>query len=242
MALITSLYTLAAAALLLGLAIAHSSSPMCLAFFFDSRVRSENLRAPDHGVSGWIARKLMAIVNAESNGDVVEALLDVQSGHTLIELGPGHGFCLRAILRKQPAHVYAIEVSGSFRSMLASDPYFSQAVESRVLRIRGDAGPRYPDIPSASIDRILGMNVLTFLNPLTDYVDEVYRVLKPGGFVVWGNKDVAKAGHPDVFVNTDWDACAATMAAAGLEVTKASARLSGKSAYLPLIGRKPPRD
>ena len=36
------------------------------------------------------------------------------------------------------------------------------------------------------------MNVLTFLNPLRDYVDEVYRVLKPGGFVVWGNKDVAK--------------------------------------------------
>ena len=232
------LYTLAGAVLLLGLAFAHRSSPLCVGFFFDSRVRSESLRAPGHGVSGWIARKLMAIVNAESNSDVVEALLDVQSGHKVIELGPGHGFSLRIILRKQPEYVYAIEVSESFRSLLASDPYFSQAVESRVLTIRGDTGPRYPDIPSASIDRILGMNVLTFLNPLRDYVDEVYRVLKPGGFVVWGNKDVAKAGHPHVFVNTDWDACAAMMADAGLEVTRTSARLSGKSAYLPLVGRK----
>ena len=109
-----------------------------------------------------------------------DALLDVQSGHKVIELGPGHGFSLRIILRKQPEYVYAIEVSESFRSLLASDPYFSQAVESRVLTIRGDTGPRYPDIPSASIDRILGMNVLTFLNPLRDYVDEVYRVAKMG--------------------------------------------------------------
>ena len=107
-----------------------------------------------------------------------------------------------------------------------------------MLEIRGDAGPRLPFIPSESVDRVLGMNVLQFLDPLRDYVDEVYRVLKPGGFVVWGNKDVAKAGHPHVFVNTDWDACAAMMADAGLEVTRTSARLSGKSAYLPLVGRK----
>ena len=112
------LYTLAGAVLLLGLAFAHRSSPLCVGFFFDSRVRSESLRAPGHGVSGWIARKLMAIVNAESNSDVVEALLDVQSGHKVIELGPGHGFSLRIILRKQPEHVYAIEVSESFRSLL----------------------------------------------------------------------------------------------------------------------------
>ena len=38
------------------------------------------------------------------------------------------------------------------------------------------------------------MNVLQFLDPLREYVDEVYRVLKPGGLVVWGNKDLAKAG------------------------------------------------
>ena len=107
-----------------------------------------------------------------------------------------------------------------------------------MLEIRGDAGPRLPFIPSESVDRVLGMNVLQFLDPLREYVDEVYRVLKPGGFVVWGNKDVAKAGHPAVFVNTDWDACAAMMADAGLEVTRTSARLSGKSAYLPLVGRK----
>ena len=108
-----------------------------------------------------------------------------------------------------------------------------------MLEIRGDAGPRLPFIPSESVDRLLGMNVLQFLDPLREYVDEVYRVLKPGGLVVWGNKDVAKAGDPAVFVNTDWDKCAAVMSAAGFEVTRAKVRLSGKSAYLPLVGRKP---
>ena len=234
-----ALYTHAVAVLLLSVAIFHRSSPAYLGFFFSSRFRSQSLRAPGDGLSGWIARKLMAVVNAESNVDVVESLLSVRSGQTVIELGPGHGFSLREILRKQPGRVYAIEVSESFRSMLAADTYFSKAVESRVLEIRGDAGPRLPFISSESVDRVLAMNVLTFLNPLKEYVAEVYRVLKPGGFVVYGSKDVAKTGDPAVFVNTDWDACAAVMTAAGLEVTKASVRLSGKSAYLPLIGRKP---
>eukprot|EP00321_Phaeocystis_globosa_P006850 CAMPEP_0118823436 /NCGR_PEP_ID=MMETSP1162-20130426/9909_1 /TAXON_ID=33656 /ORGANISM="Phaeocystis Sp, Strain CCMP2710" /LENGTH=251 /DNA_ID=CAMNT_0006754049 /DNA_START=14 /DNA_END=769 /DNA_ORIENTATION=- len=230
---------IAVAVAVLSVVIFHRSSPVFLGFFLESRSLAESLRAPGPGVSGWIARKMMAIVNAESNVDVVESLLSVHSGHTVVELGPGHGFSLREILRKEPAHVYAIEVSESFRSTLAADSDFSKAVEDKVLEIRGDAGPRLPFIPSESVDRLLGMNVLQFLDPLEEYVDEVYRVLKPGGLVVWGNKDVAKAGDPAVFVNTDWDKCAAVMSAAGFEVTSAKVRLSGKSAYLPLVGRKP---
>ena len=95
---------IAVAVAVLSVVIFHRSSPVYLGFFFDSRSRAESLRAPGPGVSGWIARKLMAIVNQESNVDVVESLLSVHSGHTVVELGPGHGFSLREILRKEPAH------------------------------------------------------------------------------------------------------------------------------------------
>ena len=125
----------AVAVAVLSVVIFHRSSPVYLGFFFDSRSRAESLRAPGPGVSGWIARKMMAIVNAESNVDVVESLLSVHSGHTVVELGPGHGFSLREILRKEPAHVYAIEVSESFRSTLAADSDFSKAVEVLTLTL-----------------------------------------------------------------------------------------------------------
>ena len=126
---------IAVAVAVLSVVIFHRSSPVYLGFFFDSRSRAESLRAPGPGVSGWIARKLMAIVNQESNVDVVESLLSVHSGHTVVELGPGHGFSLREILRKEPAHVYAIEVSESFRSTLAADSDFSKAVEVLTLTL-----------------------------------------------------------------------------------------------------------
>ena len=149
----------AVAVAVLSVVIFHRSSPVYLGFFFDSRSLAESLRAPGPGVSGWIARKMMAIVNAESNVDVVESLLSVHSGHTIVELGPGHGFSLREILRKEPAHVYAIEVSESFRSTLAADSDFSKAVEvltltltltltrKRCLRYVATPGPAFHSFP-----------------------------------------------------------------------------------------------
>ena len=70
------------------------------------------------------------------------------------------------------------------------------------------------------------------------HLREVHRILKPGGFVVWGCKEPAKQGDPAVFVNTDWERCAEAMVAAGLTGEKGSTRLEGRASYIPLIGRK----
>ena len=48
----------------------------------------------------------------------------------------------------------------------------------------------------------------------------MHRILKPGGFVVWGCKEPAKLGDPEVFVNTDWDKCLGAMEAAGFRAEK----------------------
>ena len=66
----------------------------------------------------------------------------------------------------------------------------------------------------------------------------MYRILKPGGFVVWGCKEGSRRGDPEVFVNTDWDKCLKSMEAAGLKAEKVSVRLEGMASYTPLIGRK----
>ena len=56
--------------------------------------------------------------------------------------------------------------------------------------------------------------------------------------MVWGCKEPAKRGDPDVFVNTNWDKCLDSMEAAGLKAEKRSVRLEGMASYTPLIGRK----
>ena len=66
----------------------------------------------------------------------------------------------------------------------------------------------------------------------------MYRILKPGGFVVWGCKEGSKRGDPEVFVNTDWDKCLESMEAAGLKAERGSVRLEGMASYTPLIGKK----
>ena len=87
-------------------------------------VPSEVMRAPGWGVTGWLSRKVMEKANSASSRDLVEELLSVERGSTVVELGPGHGFALRQILEKRPARVYGVEISESFRSILESDPAF----------------------------------------------------------------------------------------------------------------------
>lgn len=66
----------------------------------------------------------------------------------------------------------------------------------------------------------------------------MYRILKPGGFVVWGCKEPAKRGDPQVFVNTDWDKCLEALETVGFNAEKGKVRLEGMASYIPIIGRK----
>ena len=91
-------------------AVALPASPAYLGFFFSGRFRAECMRAPGGGISGFFAKLLMQKINAESAVHGVEQLLDVEPGSTCVELGPGGGFALRAIMARQPAHVFGIEV------------------------------------------------------------------------------------------------------------------------------------
>lgn len=90
-----------------------------------------------------------------------------------------------------------------------------------------------------SVDRVFGMNVIYFLDPLDAYLNEIKRVLKPGGKLVWGGKfQVGGVGH-HAFKNLDLDKCSAAMREAGFDVATSSARLEGFAAYQALIGEKP---
>jgi len=219
-------------------AVIHPQSPVFLGFFFSARHRSETMRAPGNNISGWVARRLMTNVNKETSVHVVKNFLDVQPDQSVVELGPGSGYSLRPILASGPRTVAGIEISPSFRDELASS--FTQDIAAGKLHIHSEDAAAYmkKNMENASVDRILGNNVVYFLNPLKNYLEECYRVLKPGGMVVFSVKDMVKTGDPAVFVNKDWDECILAMKQAGFDAKKHPLQMNGPAEYWPLVGIK----
>ena len=231
----------AATAMLLVAMAAHPQSPAYLGFLFPARDRSAAMRAPGHGLSGFIARKLMQKANEQTSVHIVQNALGVRKGQTVVELGPGSGYGLRPILGAlgPGGRAVAIEISPSFQEELAES--FDEDLQSGRLEIHGDDAALHmrQKMSDASVDGILGSNVVYFLNPLDEYLAQFYRVLKPGGILVFGVKNmVKKQGDPSIFVNVDWNKCVQAMERAGFEAEEHSLQLEGLAQYIPLVGIK----
>jgi len=229
-----------ASAIAIAIAIAaatiHPQSPFYLGLVFSSRYRSETFRAPGHGLSGNIVKFLMTKVNEATSDHVVSEFLDVQQGHTVVEIGPGSGYAIRTILKADPAKIIGVEISPSFRKELAST--YADETQRGTLEIVADDAAVFmkASLQNESIDRIIAVNVIYFLNPIDTYMHEFYRVLKPGGIIVFAVKEAAKKNTPLVFVNVDWDECVNAMTRAGFKAEKSSQQLKGVNGYIPLIG------
>lgn len=202
---------------------------------------AQEMRAPSAGCLGFCARAIMKS-GVKEHADAVEALLDVQSEITVVELGPGSGGALRTILRKGVKRVYAIELSEVYRNELNANQECAEAISSGRLSISGEDALSLPHISDNSVDRVLGINVVYFLDPLDIYLKEMSRILKRGGLLVWTVKDMTKKMDKTVYVNTDWHAIVLAMAAAGFEASIGETRLANPSdprvGYIPIIGKK----
>jgi len=216
--------------------------------FVSSAEGSAALKAPQDDTAGRKAIAMMAKVNPESCSDMVayaETECSVpMEGSSVVELGPGAGCSLKAILARRPASITAFELSPVFRDMLSQDEALSAA--SEVLTIVPDDAISMSGVPSASVDVVVAMNVVYFLDPLAAYLVEMLRVLKPGGWVVFGAKDGAAVGQAAQFVNTDNAKVVEAMAQAGFACSAVEpARLlgadgaPGPATWIPLRGQKP---
>ena len=218
--------------------------------FVTSEVGAAAMESPQDDEAGKKAIELMAMVNKVSSEDMIELAAEYGQplrSQTIIELGPGAGYATKHLLAtKNPACVLAYEVSSAFRKVLNEDEAIMTAVASGILTIRGDDSRSMPDVPNSSVDVIFGMNVVYFLRPLDSYLTEMLRVLKPGGWIIFGTKmNGAKVGCATSFVNTDVEAIIAQMTAAGFSNAAAAAmRLATDpptpGMYVPVVCQKPP--
>ena len=108
----------------------------------------------------------------------------------------GNGWGLRALSSKRPNRLVAVEISDLFRQEISQ-----LQLESRIEVYGNDAKDMKSFLKDNSVDKMMAVNVIYFLDPLPTYVKEFHRVLKPGAKALFACKYTATLGHPDIFKN-----------------------------------------
>ena len=223
-----------AAALLAGGAIALAFS----AIQFRAALQ-QNMRAPSGSALGWLAARVMGKVNFPTIEDAVRRL-GVADGECVVELGAGDGVGVRALAAagRKGLDVWAVEISARFRATLLAT---TALPPSRVVDADAKA---MPFLASGSVDKVLAVNVVYFLDPLPVYLEELHRVLRPKtGVLLFAckfNLQIQPAVAP--CVNVALAPVVAAMKEAGFEVSVEEVDLSGlgdaKYSYTAIKGRK----
>ena len=102
--------------------------------------------------------------------------LDVRNNDEVIEIGSGNGQAIEKILQLTNKKITSIEVSEKFRNQLIQK--FSN---QKVVFFSNDAKQLGDIIKDNTFTKLLAINVIYFLYPLSEYAKEFYRILKFDG-------------------------------------------------------------
>ena len=164
-------------------------------FFKNTRIMAENLRSPNTFFFGFIAKRLMLVGNQKVIEDSVKRL-NIKSEDKILEVGSGNGQALIEILKKNPKKIKVIEISPIFRNHLKNK--FGKKIEV----YENDAKNLKGIINNSSINKILLINVIYFLNPLDLYLKEFKRILKKDRTIfIAGKFEAVKTFNDNVFQN-----------------------------------------
>jgi len=161
---------------------------------------------------GWVAQKAMIDMNSVSSQEIV-SLLELKENDkiTAVELGPGNGISIQALLDTNGCQeIFSIEPSKLFQEILQH-----KFASNEKVHIHPNDAKDLNVIQDSTVDVVLALNVIYFLDPLPDYWKELHRICKPGARLVFGVTDAVKANDPSIFVNTDWDVCQQELEKAG---------------------------
>lgn len=140
-----------------------------------TKLMTKNMRNPSDGFLGNIAKHLMINFNEFIINDSVKKL-DVRNNDEVIEIGSGNGQAIEKILQLTNKKITSIEVSEKFRNQLIQK--FSN---QKVVFFSNDAKQLGDIIKDNTFTKLLAINVIYFLYPLSDYAKEFYRILKFDG-------------------------------------------------------------
>jgi len=184
-----------------------------------------HMRSPS-GITGWFARKIMRSANPYSTKHAIQNRMNLKSSDVFVELGAGEGAGLLAILeddyQKIPSQIHLVEISESMRGELERviREDLPPSAEKTDIRVYGEDCRSMHYLQDNSVDKIFAMNVVYFLDPLPEYLNEIHRVLKPQtGEIVWGCKFDKVPKDNEIFANVEEEKVVKMMEDAGFHVT-----------------------
>ena len=135
------------------------------------------LRNP-HGMGGRLTGRFMRVVNRAPNQLAVDAL-HLTAHDVALDLGCGPGQAV-ALMAKQAREVHGVDQSETMLDQ-ARRANLRSSLQGRVILKQG----AFETLPyaDASIDKILAANVMYFWTDIPAVLDELRRVLRPGGRV-----------------------------------------------------------
>ena len=165
-----------------------------------TKIMAKNMREPKDFFFAYVAKRLMLISNRRMIQDSVRRL-SVGEGDTVLEIGSGNGQALNEIIKRKPKKIYAIEISKIFRNDLKR-----KFKNNNIDIINIDAKNLSNIIKCNSVDRLLLINVIYFLDPLELYLKEFRKVLhKDGIILISGRFEAVENFDKKIFMNSDID-------------------------------------
>lgn len=135
------------------------------------------------GVLGYIVAFVMARETANDNGMAI-SLVGVQPRDRALDVGTGHGSSLSR-LAEIAADGRVVGVDHSNVMIGVADRRNRRLVKKGRVEVIASATDRMP-FEDASFDKIMSMHTLYFWDPAEPHLQEIARVLAPGGTFVLG--------------------------------------------------------
>lgn len=133
------------------------------------------------GIAGKLIRFLMNRGNARLNRFAIDQLA-VKSSDRVLEIGFGGGVTLQPLLSKAQ-FVQGIDPSADVIAVARNR--FSTEIEKGTAHFQEGSAESLP-LPSGTFDKVLTVNTVYFWSSLEDGLQEIRRVLTPGGRIVIG--------------------------------------------------------
>jgi len=146
------------------------------------------------GLVGRLLAWIMVRHNAPDNAWAID-LLNIQDGDHILEVGYGPGAAIELITRRHPA----TQISGvdHAQTMLeAASARNRAAIAAGKLDLQVGSVTSLP-FADASFDKAFAINSIYFWEPPQQGLNELQRVLKPGGCLAVTVRDKQRAPYPD---------------------------------------------